>query len=299
MTWSTRPWRCLPVPLLLLSIGCGSPPPPVMPAPEPEPEAEAPPEPAAVPQIPLEERIRAPFAVQSDGQMAVRTPRREVVVLESAPLPTAPAGARGAAARDTTVPDAAARDTAAVTTTTGAEVESGPEPVPAARPEPSPTARPAPERPAPPRPADAPRRQGSPREHTVEVGETFFGIARFYSVTPAALAALNPGLDSERLRAGQTLRLPAYATWPADEPRGRAPSSARPAEPARTPSQPARTAPAPTAGQDERARRTHRVQAGETLWSISRRYGVTPAQVRAANRMTDDTVRIGETLVIP
>jgi peptidoglycan endopeptidase LytF len=41
------------------------------------------------------------------------------------------------------------------------------------------------------------------------------------------------------------------------------------------------------------------VVAGETLWGISRRYGVAAAAIRRANHMTDDRVRIGQLLVIP
>jgi len=45
--------------------------------------------------------------------------------------------------------------------------------------------------------------------------------------------------------------------------------------------------------------RTHLVTRGETLFGIARRYGVEPARIRAANRLTDDRVKIGQTLVIP
>lgn len=45
--------------------------------------------------------------------------------------------------------------------------------------------------------------------------------------------------------------------------------------------------------------RTHLVTRGETLFGIARRYGVAPERIRAANRLTDDRVKIGQTLVIP
>jgi LysM repeat protein len=106
-------------------------------------------------------------------------------------------------------------------------------------------------------------RADDPRTHTVLSGETFYAIARRYDVSPMALAAANAGVDIHRIRPGQVLRLPASG------------------------------APAPAAV------RTHRVQPGETLWSISRRYDVPVTMLRQANQLGDDTVRIGETLVIP
>lgn len=45
--------------------------------------------------------------------------------------------------------------------------------------------------------------------------------------------------------------------------------------------------------------RTHTVSTGDTLFGLARRYGVSAASIREANRMTDDVVRLGQTLVIP
>jgi LysM repeat protein len=97
----------------------------------------------------------------------------------------------------------------------------------------------------------------------VEWGETWYGIARSYSIPPAALAAANPQVDPERIRTGQVLRIPG-------------------ADPARQPGQ-----------------RSHVVRSGESLWGIARQYGVTMEQVRRANRLLDDQVRLGQTLIIP
>jgi LysM repeat protein len=276
MTMSLYPARFAALALLLLA-GCGSPPPPAA-SPEPEPEPVAEPEAPAVPQIPLEERVQAPFAVQSDGRPAARTPRSDLVVL-----------GRGRVAAPTAAPPATPAPA-----TAAADRQAPASPTPTA-------AQPA-SRTAPPATAGtvatgaAAQRPAGPRQHTVETGETFFGIARQYGVTPSALGAVNPGIDSERLRAGQVLQLPAYAT--------RAPAQGQTAAtPAPVPDRPA-PAPAPRTGQQAAQRpaaqqRTHRVASGETLWSIARRYGVTTDQIRAANRLTGDTVRIGQTLVIP
>jgi membrane-bound lytic murein transglycosylase D len=314
MTWSSQTPRVAAVALLLL-MGCGSPPPPVMPAPEPEPEVEVAPEPRVRTQIPIEDRIRAPFAVQSDGRSAPRQPRQDVVVLEEAPARPAAVAARDTARRDTAAAPPAGRTAAAAPGGNGAQAQ---------RPA---TGAAGTQRPAAPAQGTAPARTGTPatpaaprpsapREHTVAVGETFYSIARRYSVTPSALSAVNPGVDTERLRSGQVLQLPAYASRPdtadgaeprADAPRAEAPPAQTPR--ATTPAQPTRTTPPPaqrtpppaqrTPAARTPQRRTHTVASGETLWSISRRYGVSPEQIRTANRMSSDLVRIGQTLVIP
>lgn len=131
---------------------------------------------------------------------------------------------------------------------------------------------------APPRPAaDTARatpRPGAPRTHVVAYGDTFYGIANQYGVTAAALRAANPGVDQEKLVSGATLRIP--------------PATSRPAAVAA----PARARSAP-------ARRTHRVEPGESLWGIARRYEVSMDAIRRANDLESERVRIGQTLVIP
>jgi LysM repeat protein len=240
---------------VLVLASCAPPAPPLLaPALEPEPEeVDAEPAPAVRPQIPVEERIRAPFAVQSDGRPAPREPRRGVVAVDP-PQEGAPALAGDHEADD---PDAVVYEDAAEQETSRA---------PAA----------APIVPAAGAPDTAAPAAGSSRRHVVQAGETFFAIARRYEVTPMALAAANPGVDNQRLRVGQVLRLPEHAA-DGGSPTPAAGTAARPAAP----------------------QRTHRVAAGETLWSIARRYDVTMAQIRAANRMSDDIVRIGQTLIIP
>ncbi|HEX2211300.1 MAG TPA: LysM peptidoglycan-binding domain-containing protein, partial [Longimicrobium sp.] len=130
----------------------------------------------------------------------------------------------------------------------------------------------------------APPSTGRARSHTVVAGETFYGIARRYGVTAAQLRALNPDVDMNALEVGDVLRLPAGARD------SRASTQPRPQEPPR---------PAAQAEQPRRGTRFHVVQAGETLYGIARRYGVTVDAIRRANEMETDQVRTGQRLVIP
>lgn len=100
-----------------------------------------------------------------------------------------------------------------------------------------------------------------PESHLVAYGETWYGIANRYGVPSRALASANPQVDPERLRAGTRLRIPA--------------------------------------GESATQVRTHTVVRGDTLFGIARRYDVSPEALRTANRMTDDVVRLGQTLTIP
>jgi murein DD-endopeptidase MepM/ murein hydrolase activator NlpD len=73
------------------------------------------------------------------------------------------------------------------------------------------------------------------------------------------------------------------------------PAPQRPtAPPAQRPVPPPGPAPGPSAAQH-----THRVQPGETLWSIARQEGVTVAELKQANGLTGDSIFVGQELVIP
>ena len=45
--------------------------------------------------------------------------------------------------------------------------------------------------------------------------------------------------------------------------------------------------------------RTHIVQSGDTLYNISRRYGVSVEQLQQRNNITGNIIRVGEQLIIP
>lgn len=55
---------------------------------------------------------------------------------------------------------------------------------------------------------------------------------------------------------------------------------------------------APPTGAAKSARKSHVVTAGDTLWSISRQYGVTSAQLRQWNNLRTDLLRVGQILFL-
>jgi LysM repeat protein len=115
----------------------------------------------------------------------------------------------------------------------------------------------------------------APIIHVVQPDETLWGIAVRYETTVAALVEANQIPNPSLIRIGQTLAIPQLAPSPA-------PPTGAPASPA----------PAPI--------REHVVQAGETLWAISRLYGTTVEALVEANLLANPSfIRTSQRLVIP
>ncbi len=136
----------------------------------------------------------------------------------------------------------------------------------------------------------APTRVPSPqtfREHTVAAGESLSVIARRYGTTVQALADANGLKSPYPIRIGQVLRVPvaagsASAPTAATTTAAGAASSPGMAQPVRT------ETPAQAPARPGAPRTTvHTVAAGETLWSIATKYGVTVATVLGSNALTD------------
>lgn len=97
--------------------------------------------------------------------------------------------------------------------------------------------------------------------YTVQPGDTAYSIAARFGIKVDELLRRNK-LLSPALRVGQVLDVP-------DGPKP----------------------PAPT--------RTHTVLAGETLYSIAKKYGLSLEAIRSANALTDAPLRVGQVILIP
>lgn len=101
-------------------------------------------------------------------------------------------------------------------------------------------------------------------KYTVKSGDTLYSIAKKYNVTVAALAKANNITNYNLIRVGQVLIIPSKAAPP----------------------------PAVTV--------KYTVKAGDTLYSIAKKYNVTVAKLAAANKITNyNLIRVGQVLVIP
>ena len=112
--------------------------------------------------------------------------------------------------------------------------------------------------------------------YTVQKGETLYQIAKSQSTSVEALTKANPGINPQRLHAGDILRLPSNP----------APSSPPPTS-APTPPTPAKTTPPPEWA---------KIKKGDSLAKISREYHVSIEDLRRWNRLSGDTLRLGNLL---
>jgi LysM repeat protein len=140
--------------------------------------------------------------------------------------------------------------------------------VPANQAVPTPQPQPVQPKPEPSKPAT------SAATHTVQKGETLFGICRKYNVTVDQVTAWNK-LTSNELKLGQVLKVAAPGSGTTVTP-----SPEKPATP------PASTAKA----------QYHTVAKGEGLWGIAKKYNTTVDAIRALNGMADNEIKLGQKL---
>ena len=140
--------------------------------------------------------------------------------------------------------------------------------------------------------------------HTVQAKETLYSVARRYGLRPADLVAWNNLPQNPSLRLGQVLRVTAETAPAAPVATPAAPSSPRTgvyqpkagSVPATTPAAPAPTS--ASASPATAAMVRHTVAAGESMYAISRKYGVTIKQIMEWNNKPDFNVKPGEVLLV-
>lgn len=127
--------------------------------------------------------------------------------------------------------------------------------------------------------------------HKVVPKETLFALSRRYHVPVDKIVDANPKIQSG-LMVGQLVYIPRNT-----------PAAATPAVPAGPP----KTTPAPAAAPaatprtfvvDEKGNKIHQVAEKQTLYAISRLYGVTVADIKRWNNMTSNEISVGSQLIV-
>lgn len=139
----------------------------------------------------------------------------------------------------------------------------------------------------------APAVRQEPKFYTVAKGDTLSQIARDNNVRMADVVAVNPAINPNRLSIGQRILLPATATLAA---------TLTPALPG------AGVAATPSAGTQQSGASkplvsgksvTYTVATGDSLSVIAYRFGVKAADIKKANNLKSDLIRVGQKLTIP
>jgi len=116
-----------------------------------------------------------------------------------------------------------------------------------------------------------PKRAAGAPNYTVVTGDTLGGIASKYGVSVSELKAAN-GLTNNELWVGMKLKVPGKD--------GQLKT---------------RTATQAT----DHLRKDYRVKRGDTLGAIAKRYGVTVKEIKQANKLKSNNIRVGQSLKIP
>lgn len=122
---------------------------------------------------------------------------------------------------------------------------------------------------------------GATSEHVVQKGEIAAKIARSHGVTLKQLQEVNPGIDLAKLKVNQKLQIPAAA--------------------AATPSTGSQSDAGGGSGLNAAAgtQATHTVKGGDNLSRIAKKYGVTVKEIRSANGLKSNDIKVGQKLKIP
>jgi membrane-bound lytic murein transglycosylase D len=137
--------------------------------------------------------------------------------------------------------------------------------------------------------------------HMVKQGETLFSISKKYGLTVDQLRKLNNMSPSESLKYNQILIVSKdqASTKPVEKTEEAVTKAETPKKteiPATKPAEKSSERPSvkPAAG----SVKTHTVGAGETMFSISKKYGITVKELQQLNGISDYAISAGETLIV-
>lgn len=118
-------------------------------------------------------------------------------------------------------------------------------------------------------------------EYTVQTGDSLWGIHQRFGVPVKDIIAANPGIKANAIRVGEVVNVPrssgssaSQSVEASPQSQSRAPSSANVGS-------------------------TYTVKKGDSLSRIASRQGVTVAELRQANSLNGDVIRVGQELDIP
>jgi cell wall-associated NlpC family hydrolase len=133
--------------------------------------------------------------------------------------------------------------------------------------------------------------------HTVAQGDTLFSVAKRYKTSVQVLLQLN-NMTSPALRVGQTLKLPTQT--PAEAPVPKTPTSTPLTEnPDNKNAAPSKDLPAQLPEAKAAPKADYKVQTGDTLFSIARRFGSSVDSIRQENNLSSTTLSVGQAIKVP
>lgn len=118
--------------------------------------------------------------------------------------------------------------------------------------------------------------------HTIQAGETLYKLTTMYNVSAKDICEANPGLSAENFRIGQVILIPQ--------------KKEEKAVTTQTPAEPSSNIQGPVV---PRCKDMHKVKRKETIFSVSREYGISEQELIAANPELKKGMKKGQFLCIP
>lgn len=126
--------------------------------------------------------------------------------------------------------------------------------------------------------------------HKVNQGQTMYAVMRRYKTTIQAIKEANPGIN-DQLRFDQVIRVPYDGPPARPQVAKEVPKEQKPKE-EKVAAAPAPEKPTPTPSG------IHKVEPGQTLYSIAVKNGVLMADIRRWNNLSSDNVMLGQELIV-